>query len=149
MKKLFFVLISSLILTGCSIDNDTEKVNFELAGITGNDLPEEFIFGKTYEVNVNYKLPTTCHAFAGIDAKRSGSDNEKRRQIYVAAISQVKASSSCDPTSEGNTGTSKFSILIDDDEDYTFYFWVGVNSADEPEYETITIPVKETETVQN
>jgi hypothetical protein len=139
MKKLVAVLFT-FILVGCSLDSDEPNTYYELAEITGNDLPEEFVFGKTYEVTVNYLLPTECNVFQTIDARRGGNTSEERRKIYVSVISSVVTSDSCDRDFPGSAGTSNFSLTIDEREAYTFYFWTGA-SGTEPVYNEVTIPV--------
>ncbi|MCM8569593.1 hypothetical protein NE848_09390 [Gramella jeungdoensis] len=141
MKKLVFILITILAMTGCSVDDDSgPRVEYELAEIVANDLPDEFEFGKTYEVTVTYILPSACHSFAGLDARREGNVGEERRIIYVSAIAAIQLDSNCDDTVGGDQGTSKFTINIDEEEDYTFNFLVG-EAGNEPVYNTVVIPV--------
>ncbi len=144
MKKLVFVLMAVIAMTGCSVDSNYESVQYEVAKITSNDLPEEFIFGKNYEVSVTYELASECNSFAGIDARRAGTSSSERRNIYVAALSVFSSNNAgCDNTAPGNTGSSKFSIIIDEPDDYTFNFWIGKDENGDAEYEIITVPVTE------
>ncbi|AVR44885.1 hypothetical protein C7S20_06170 [Christiangramia fulva] len=134
--------MSVILLSGCSIDNESgPNVAYDLVAITGNDLPESFEKGKTYEVNVTYELPNQCYAFNSLDARRAGSSSEQRRKIYVGAISLVNLSGTCDESSEGDTGTSKFTILIDEDGEYEFNFWIGKDSTGQSLYDKVTVPV--------
>ncbi len=142
MKKLVFILMTFLALTGCSTDDDSQNVSYELAEIVANDLPDQFELGRVYEVTVTYILPSQCHDFVGLDARREGTSGDARRNIYVSAISLTEINNDCNSTIGGNQGTSKFSITIDEEEDYTFYFLVGENDG-EGEYDTVTVPVVE------
>ncbi|MBT8295949.1 MAG: hypothetical protein KJO51_05990, partial [Gramella sp.] len=124
-------------------DDNSPILEYELAEITSNSLPDEFELGRTYTIDVAYVLPTQCHKFVAIDASREGNTGAKRREIYIAAVASYVQNSVC--TQElGNSGTSTFTILIDESEDYKFYFWKGTGPADEPIYDEVTVPVVET-----
>lgn len=146
MKKLVLLFLAVMGLNSCSMNDDNAPITeFELAEITANDLPNEFEFGKSYTVTVTYILPSQCSTFAGIDARREGSDGDLRRQIYIAAVSSFINNSNCDASTTGNSGTSTFSITIDETEAFKFYFWTGTDAADKPIYEEVTVPVTQTE----
>lgn len=143
MKKLIFIVVATLMFAGCSLDSGEEiNTTYALAPITSNDLPESFEINKTYEVTVTYQLPSECYTFNTLDARRKGNTAEERTKIYVGAVSMVDLSSNCDDTTEGASGSSKFSIFIDDDQDYTFNFWIGKDSTGEPQYESVVVPVE-------
>ncbi|MCG9971366.1 hypothetical protein [Christiangramia crocea] len=144
MKKLVFILFTFIAFTSCSIDDDSPRIEYELAEIVANDLPDEFEFGETYEITVTYILPSACHNFAGIDARREGNVGEERRTIFVSAISAIRLDDNCDDTVGGDQGTSKFTIPIDEEEDYTFKFLVGEVNGD-PVYDTVVIPVTQSQ----
>ncbi|MUP45177.1 hypothetical protein E0K83_05395 [Gramella sp. BOM4] len=144
MKKLVFILMAVFAVTGCSEDDDALNVTYELAEIVANDLPEEFEFGEVYEVTVTYVLESRCHQFIGLDAQRGNAVGEDRRQIYVAAISILDQDAACDTSIGGEQGTAKFSITIDEEEEYTFNFLVG-ESNNEPVYQTVVVPVVDPE----
>ena len=140
MKKLVFILFAVFAFAGCSDDDDALNVTYDVAEIVANDLPESFELGKIYEVTVSYVLPSRCHQFLGLDAQREGVTGESRRNIFVAAIAVRDGNVDCEDTTGGSLGTSKFSITIDEDEDYTFNFLVGEEN-DEPVYTTVVVPV--------
>lgn len=140
MKKLVFILFAFMALSSCSVDDDSPRIEYELAEIVANDLPDELEFGETYEVTVTYILPSACHTFAGLNASRGGNVGADRRDIYISAIAAIELDSNCDDTVGGGQGTSKFTITIDEEEDYTFYFLIG-ESGDEPVYDTVVVPV--------
>ncbi|MDR5591419.1 hypothetical protein [Christiangramia sp. SM2212] len=144
MKRLF-VLALSIIVSSCSLDNDTPNTYYELAEIVGNDLPEELVFGETYNVEVDYLLPSECNIFQALDARRGGNTPNERRDIYISVVTSVVTNDGCDPDIPGGAGSSKFSITIDQNEPYTFYFWTGVSGTD-PVYNEVIIPVVESET---
>ena len=144
MKKLVLILLVITGLSSCSInDDDIPNITYELAEITANDLPDSFEMGKTYTVTVDYILPSQCNSFAGIDARRGGNAGDERRDIYIAAVSQLVTSAECDAETTGNSGEGTFSITIDESKDFTFYFWTGVSDTNEPLYDEVTVPVIE------
>ena len=146
MKKLVIILLSIVTLSSCSInDDDSPIIEYEIAAITGNDLPDTFEFGKSYTITLEYALPSQCHSFAALDAKRASNTGEERRQIYVAAVSAFISNAQCNEDVVGNTGSTTFNILIDETEDYKFYFWTGLDAAEEPVYTEVTVPVTEVE----
>lgn len=140
MKKLILILVAALTVTSCSIDDDGPNFEYDIAEIVANDLPNEFEMGETYEVTVTYLLPSDCHNFAGVDARRAGSTGEDLRTIYVAAIAAIELGTTCDDSVEGDEGTTKFSITITEEEDYTFKFLIG-EAGGEAVYNTVVIPV--------
>lgn len=142
MKKLVFILFSLVLLTGCSVDDDSPQITYELAEIVANDLPDEFEFGETYEVTITYILPSQCHKYFGLDARRGGPEGEERRTIYVAAIASQEGTECSDTTTGGSQGTAKFSISIDQEDEYTFKFLIGENNG-EPVYQTVEVPIAE------
>lgn len=149
MKK-FVALVLTIFLCSCSVDDNTANTNYELAAITGNDLPAELVLGETYEVRVDYQLPSDCNQFQTVDARRQGNAPGERNKIYVSIVTSVTENDQCHRDVLGPTGSNKFMITIDEEEDYTFYFWTG-NTLTENEYKEVTIPVvtEATETAIN
>ncbi len=143
MKKLILPLLALMLFSGCSVDDVNEDFYYELAKITNNDLPQQFEIGKTYQLTIGYILPSHCSTFAGIDARRAGNSGDLRREIYVAAIGMSRLGNNCDENVPGTTGSAKISILVDEEEDYTFKFWIGEDASENPVYETVVIPVQE------
>ena len=77
-----------------------------------------------------------------MEAKRGSSEGDGRRLIYVAGVSTYDRNVvTCTRQSDDLERTSKFSIIIDEEEPYTFYLWTGFNSDLESEYTIIEVPV--------
>lgn len=144
MKRSFLVLMTLITLNSCSIDDDAPNINYELAQITGSNLPDEFVFNETYNITVDYILPSECHNFASIDARRAGNTAEDRSKIYVGIVSAIVSGSICDENTSGDSGSSSFSLFIDELDEYTFYFWTGIGSNNQPEYTEVVVPVVNT-----
>lgn len=144
MKKISILFFISLLLTSCSLEDEGVNFVYEFSVVSQTDLPASFEKGKTYTVKVKYLLPTACHTPAGIEAKRGNTIGEQRRDIYIAGIARKDANLNVCTTEEGNLEKeSSFSILIDEDEPYTFYLWNGLNDENESQYTVIEVPVVE------
>lgn len=149
MKRLIFAFVALILFSSCSIDDDTTPTSYELAEITGNNLPDSFVLGETYSIEIDYVLPSECNTFAQVDARRAGSTGEERRQIYIGVITTINTSPNCDPNVPGEEGSSNFSITIDENEAYTFYFWTGTGANNQPVYTEVIVPVNETGPSEN
>ena len=138
MKKIFYLLFATLILTGCSLDDDGTTGNYIFLPITDNDLPEEFIFNKTYDVEVTYELENDCQEFINVRAQTGGTSSGEMTEIYVA-VNAFEETGNCSPLNSENT--TKFTLTASQLGTYTFNFLIGVNSANEPMYQTVSVPV--------
>ncbi len=128
--------------SSCSMDDDEINLAYQYSVVSQTDLPESFEKGKSYTVKVNYILPSACHAPAGIEAKRGNTHGDQRRDIYIAGIARYDANlSQCNREEEDLEKEASFSILIDEDEPYTFYLWNGLNDDDESQYTVVEVPV--------
>ncbi len=134
-----------LVLSSCSLDSNSEQadnIEYEIAEITGNDLPESFNFGERYTINVDYQLESDCSIYDGLYANYGGDSSQGRRQVYISAFAKVSTSSSCDDTAPGEEGTDSLNITISESGSYTFYFLTG-EVAGEPIYDEVVVPVNE------
>ncbi|WP_026913598.1 hypothetical protein [Christiangramia portivictoriae] len=139
MKKLVVIALT-LLLIGCSVDNDSQITSYELASITDYDLPDELVLGRTYDVRVGFVFPSDCNNFQALDARRAGTTSEERSQIYISVITAVVENNSCNRDVTGHPASTRFVLTVDEERDYTFRFWTG-QDGDEPIYEEVTIPV--------
>lgn len=142
MKKIVFLFITTLIFTGCSIENDGTQLAYQFSKVTSADLPETFEKGKTYQIDVNYLLPSACHVATGIEVKRGNFTGDQRRDIYIVGISSYDANQTeCNREDDDLERENSFSFLIDEDEPYTFYLWNGVDDNMESQYIIVEVPV--------
>jgi len=139
MKKLLLLALVLLIMS-CSLEDDSPNTYYELASITSNDLPPEFVLGKTYEIKLNYVLPSDCNIFQALDARRAGISTGERNQIYISIVTAVQENGDCNRDVLGPETSTKFVLTIDEEIDYTFRFWTGTQG-NQPLYEDVTIPV--------
>lgn len=144
MKKFALLFVAILTLSSCSIDDDGPRIAYQFAEVTGENLPEFFEKGKTYKVDITYLLPTACHTAAGLEVKRGNNSGDQRRDIYVVGIGSFDANQTeCNREDDDLEKEASFSILIDEDEPYTFYLWSGVDENMENEYTVVEVPVQE------
>lgn len=144
MKKLFLLMLGTMILSSCNVEDDGPRTNYRLAEVTAADLPEEFEMGKTYEIEITYRLPDACHLPAGLEARREDLAGEGRRKIFVAGVASYDANvTDCNQEADEEDLLKKerFSLRIDEQDTYTFFLWTSYNANMQSQYDTIAIPV--------
>ena len=146
MKKLALLIGCVFTFASCEVEDDGPVVLSEFAEVTEIDVPESFEEGETYEIDVTYLLPTACHQPAGIKAERGSLTGDERRDIYIAGVATYSSDLvECDEEEENLEQSSSFSITIDESDPYTFYLRTGVDVDNKPVFDTIEVPVTETE----
>ena len=146
MKKLALLIGCVFAFASCELEDDGPVVLREYAEVTEIDLPESFEEGETYEIDVTYVLPSACHQPAGLEAERGSLTGDERREIYIAGVATYSSDLvECDEEEENLEQSSSFSITIDENETYTFYLWTGVDVDNKPIFDTVEVPVTETE----
>jgi hypothetical protein len=142
MKKIALIIMAAVLVTSCNIDDDGPRIAYEFSEVTETDLPESFEKGKTYKIDVTYLLPSACHTAAGLEVKRGNDSGAQRRDIYVVGIGRYDANlTQCNREDDELEREGSFSILIDEDEPYTFYLWSGVDDNMESQYTVVEVPV--------
>ena len=63
MKQLFIVLILTISLVSCSVDDNRIEFYTEFVPIESVDIPTEFVFGQVYTIYLTYFRPSGCHVF--------------------------------------------------------------------------------------
>ncbi len=144
MKKIALLLFAVIALTGCSIEDDGPRYSHQFSEVTETTLPASFEKGKTYKIDVTYLLPSGCHTEAGLEVQRGNTQGDQRRDIYVVGMSRHDANQTvCNRENDDPEREGSFSILIDEDEPYTFYLWSGVDDNMESQYTVVEVPVLE------
>lgn len=135
MKRLLLLVIIIILSTGCSSDDDAGDLMQNLASVLSVDMPETFEFGQTYEIEILYKRPTSCHTFTGLDVSRD--ENE----ITIGVVTSFRTSNpNCVET--GNLqATNTINFVAERDDFYIFKFWQGRNAAGTDQFLTIEVPV--------
>ena len=136
MKKyllLMGVVISTL--TSCGIDDDAQSFYFEILPIESVELPEEFMFGDTYEIFIDYIRPSSCYVFN--DFLYQVNDQERTVGIW----NTVYTDNACEEDPE--TVTVSFEFIVNSNETYVFKFFQGQDEDGVDQYLIIEVPVVE------
>ncbi len=138
MKKLFFICITILTLWSCSIDDDSNNVNYKSEFIPIEDvvIPEEFVLDSVYQIEVTYYRPSNCHSFH--DFYYVAEENERT----VAVINIVYDVSDCEPL-EDELVEKSFDFKAIYDQTYIFKFYQGEDEEGFDQYLIIEVPVVE------
>ena len=135
MKTLGLLLLCAFVIVGCSTDDD-EQFDFETATIRDVVLPDTLVQGQTYNFDITYNRPTTCHFFAGFDFNKN--INERTVAVITAKESR-RTDCEIDTTI---TSVMPLRFFVERDDFYTFRFYQGQDASDNPLFLTVEIPVK-------
>ena len=132
MKRIFFVIFSFIIFVSCSND-DGPTYHYELLAIEDVSLPENFEYGKIYEVSLKYIQPDDCYISSDVLYEY---DNEMRNVAVITTVLDGKDCFSSDFEDE-----ISFRVQASQTEPYVFNFWQGEDENGEPIYLTKEVPV--------
>ena len=145
MKRLALLFLCVITLNSCSVNDDGTTILTKFAEVSEYDLPEYFEKGKSYKVPMAFLLPDMCHQAVGLQLSRGAEFGDERRDIYVAGVVSFNAEQSkCTLEPEDDSDLvveTEFTISIDEEEPYTFYFWTGLDSTGENIFEIVEVPV--------
>ncbi len=133
----YFVSLSLFVflLFGCSNDdNNYHEYHLEYAPVISADLPDEFIQGRTYRINVTIELPNSCYYYYDqYDYFYEGTS----RLIYP--VVHVDDDVPCTL----NITETTFSIPVQalQSEPYIFKFYQGEDAEGQDMFLTIEVPV--------
>ncbi len=137
MKKFKYLLLTLIAVAvtavSCSDDNDHDY-HLEYVRVTDAVVPDVFIFGQTYRLNVTVELPSSCYYFYGqYDYFYEGTS----RLIYP--IAHVHDGEPCTL----NIRETVFSIPVQalQTEPYIFKFYQGQDDEGQDIFLTIEVPV--------
>lgn len=139
-KLLSLLLITLLVATACSTD-DGNRIDFhvEFVPILSVDLPETVTPGQTYEMKVNFSLPTDCHYFYGFYYQPD--DHIRTVGVQTIVIHDI----SCDAPLNGNGNEQKtFNFYCTPGyqyQNYLFKFYQGEDAQGHDQYLEVEIPV--------
>jgi hypothetical protein len=132
VKKIFFVIFAVLAMVSCS-DDDSFDYHYELLPIEDATVPEEFEYGKIYDISLKYIVPDDCYVNSDILYEY---DQDARN---VALISLVLESNDCETIELEDQLT--FQVHALQASPYIFRFWQGEDDTGEPIYLTVEVPV--------
>ena len=135
MKKLIFLLFSLASLASCSSDEDSGSLTQDLAPVLSVTLPDSFVKAESYEIEIIYKRPSSCHRFSGFDISKI------ENKIFIGVVnSNHTSNNNCSVT--GNLQDRVIlNFVAERDDFYIFNFWKGKNTLGEDVFLTIEVPV--------
>jgi hypothetical protein len=138
MPLLLFVACSWF--SSCDLDDDSPNFYFTTLNVVEADVPEAFVFGKTYDIDVTYVRPNGCTFFEGFDVTKTA---ETDRDIVVIGSVLTDEDRACTEAVEEVVATLKFSVIYT--EEYHFRFYTGDDENGNATFVEYTIPVTEEE----
>jgi hypothetical protein len=136
MKKyLLSIVIVIATLTSCSIDDDLQSFYLEVLPIESAEMPEQFIYGETHEIFMDYIRPTGCHVFNDFLYQINGQERT------VGIINTVYTDNACEENPE--TVTVSFQFSVTSFETYVFKFYQGEDEDEVDQYLIMEVPVVE------
>ena len=135
-KYLLIMIVALTVSVSCSDDdnNNDHDYHLEYVGVISADLPDEFIYGHTYRINVTIELPNSCYYYYNqYDYFYEGTS----RLIYP--IAHVDDGVACTL----NITEATFSIPVQalQEEPYIFKFYQGEDADGQDMFLTIEVPV--------
>ena len=136
MKNLLLLAFTVFIFSGCSSDDDSGDIMQNLAPVVSVNLPEEFVFGSSYDIEIVYERPTSCHNFSGLDL------HQDENKITIGVVTSFRTSENLNCVVTGNLqATATINFVAEREDFYIFHFWKGRNSAGDDEFLTVEVPV--------
>ena len=144
MKKYaLFILILLLTLTSCSLEeNDSNNFHLEVLPIKSVNVPETFMHGETYKIEITNSKPSSCYQFN--DFIYEINDLERT----IAVVNSVYTDDNCS-TTEPKEITVSFHFRVKETETYLFKFYQGVDEEGLDQYLLVEVPVVEGKTMGN
>ncbi|WP_067149799.1 hypothetical protein [Pseudotamlana agarivorans] len=136
MKRLIPLILITFLAFSCSNDDDSyyHDYHLEYIGAVDANVPSEFVFGRTYRIEVTIELPNSCYFYYNqYDYFYEGTS----RLIYP--IAHVDDGVSC--TEDIREVTFSIPVQALQQETYTFKFYQGQDSSGQDTFFTIDVPV--------
>lgn len=140
MKKLVLFFTALLLISSCSMDDNTPTFHVEFIPVESVEMPEYFAVGGTYQIKVKYKRPTDCHFFDGFYYEENGLALKVAVQTLViedAKCASLEGEEPEEATFEFNCSTTS------DATSYMFEFYTGQDEQGQPIYMQMVVPVGE------
>ena len=133
MKKILFAFFSLILMLSCS-DDDT-NYHYEFLPIVEAEVPNEFEFGKIYNIIVKYIRPDDCYIYSDILYEY---DFDARN---VAVISTVIEDNNCEILDIEERLTFRVQAL--QTSPYIFKFWQGEDDNGQDTYLIYEVPIRQ------
>ncbi len=135
MKRFaLLTLVLFSLLWSCSLDEDDgPSFYLEVMPIDSVEMPEEFVYGESYELLITYTRPTFCYAFNNFAYDVDG------HQRTIAVVNTVYTNIDC--LQESGSVTVSFELSVTETETYVFKFFMGKDNNGQDQYYLVEVPV--------
>ncbi|MCA0131347.1 hypothetical protein [Winogradskyella alexanderae] len=135
MKKLGLIVVLLFpFLWSCSIEDENEQGFYlEVLPVDSVEMPDEFIYGETYNILLTYTRPTFCYEFNNFAYDINGHERT------IAIVNTVYTNINCSEFSESITVNFEFSVT--GTETYIFKFYQGKDENGQDKYYLVEVPV--------
>lgn len=144
MKKLLLLLLVVLGLSACSPDDNSNqpKVYYELIPIDRCQMPYRMTSGETYDLDMFFQMPTTCHVYKGIYFEGEGNVKTVAIQATVFERNDCEIIPTTNDVGAPNQTTAKYNFTAGAPGTiYTFKIWTGKNEQGENTFYEVEVPV--------
>jgi hypothetical protein len=136
MKKI--VILALLMIMSACTPEDGPIYHYEVLPVESFEVPEEFVLGQIFQINVSYLRPSTCHYEHGIYWER----HSNTRIIGIQSL--VETRDNCISLEDEATLHEKtFDFHVTGNGPYLFRFFKGKDEEGNLIFEDIEIPVAE------
>ena len=132
VRQIFFVIFAVIISVSCS-DDDSYSYHYELLAVEDAIVPEEFEYGRIYDIRVKYNVPDDCYVASEILYEYDGPARN------IAVLSLVLDKDICEPLDLEDELTVRVQAL--QTSRYIFRFWQGDDENGDPIYLVKEVPV--------
>ena len=133
MKKFIVLLVMSMALFSCSLDDDTVNFHYEYLGTEYAEFPdEEMQVNSTYTIDVFYYLPSTCYTFLGVSSEQNNDpayNQAEGTEYFIALNAQVNDNLTCEPLEEAEPESASITFTPLTAGTYRFRFLSGIDDA--------------------
>ena len=134
MKKILFLIVFTLSILSCSVDDNNPSFHYEVLPIESVTIPEEFILGETYTIYMTYIKPSGCYVYNNFYYE------SELNQRTIAIINTVYNNSNCQ-TSDVIFEEVSFNFMVNNNGTYIFKFWQGEDENGDDIYYIVEVPV--------
>jgi hypothetical protein len=135
MKNIITLFLAVFLLFGCNDDDDNyHDYHLEYVNVISADLPDEFVYGRTYRITVTIELPNSCYYYYNqYDYFYEGTS----RLIYPI----VHVDDGVDCTQDITETIFEIPVQALQYEPYIFKFYQGEDDDGQDMFLTIEVPV--------
>jgi hypothetical protein len=135
MRVFLSSLICVLLLSSCSIEDDSTVITYDYVVAESVVVPDSFEFGQTYDFEVSFINPDGCHIFSGFEVIPNGN-----QRVIRTVLSRIQPNGSCENTQpETQVESLRFQVLHT--EPYVFKFLNGYDDQGNETFLEYSIPV--------